>query len=70
MALRSTAVIIDVPFSDKRIKQMNFSVDGSDTLVVAFDAALFRDDWTGAIDYRSHTRQASNFLKMLGERVV
>jgi hypothetical protein len=44
---------------------MQFSVEGSETLLVRFDAALFHDDWSGTIEYRLRTDQAAAFLEAL-----
>jgi hypothetical protein len=49
---------------------MQFSVEGNDVLVVAFDAALFRDDWSGTVQYRFRTTQADDFLKLLQRQAV
>ena len=49
---------------------MQFSVEGDDALLIAFDASLFRDDWSGALQYRFRTPQADDFVKMLRELAV
>ena len=54
--------IIDVPVTDERLKSMEFSVEGDGTLLVAFDASLFHNDWSGRIEYRFRTAQALAFL--------
>jgi hypothetical protein len=67
LGLGYSSTIIDVPLTDQRLRRMQFSVEGSDVLLVTFDAALFHDDWSGSIEYRFRTPQAHDFVKMLGE---
>lgn len=70
VALRYAQPIIDVPLTDERIRGLRFSLEETDTLQVAFDAALFHDDWSGTIEYRFRTPQAQVFLDLLRERVA
>lgn len=70
VALRYSRPIIDVPLTDERIRGLRFSLEESDTLQVAFDAALFHDDWSGTIEYRFRTPQAQVFLDLLRERAA
>jgi len=65
LALRYGNPIINVPLADERLKRMQFSVEGSETLLVRFDAGLFHDDWSGTIEYRLRTDQAPAFLEAL-----
>lgn len=69
VALRYSAPILDVPLTDERLRGLQFSLEGDDTLRVAFDAALFHDDWSGTIEYRFRTPQAKVFLDTLRQRV-
>jgi hypothetical protein len=62
--------IIDVPLTDERFRQMQFSLEDAGTLLVAFDASLFYDDWSGTIEYRFQTPQAQNLLDKLRGRSV
>jgi hypothetical protein len=41
------------------------SVEDGNVLLIAFDAALFHNDWSGAIEYRFHTPQAEAFWETL-----
>jgi hypothetical protein len=66
LALQYANPAIDVPLDDPRLKQMQFSVEGEDKLLVAFNANLFHDDWSGTIEYRFRTELAPAFLKSLG----
>jgi hypothetical protein len=56
---------IDVPLTDERLRRMKFSVEAGSTLVVAFDASLFHQDWSGTIEYRFRTEMAQAFLDKL-----
>jgi hypothetical protein len=69
-ALRASQTMIDVPLTDERIRKMQFSLEKSDTLLVAFDASLFHQDWSGQIEYRFRTEQAQAFLDKLRERTA
>ena len=64
-ALQYARTIIDVPLADERIRGMRFSLEAGTTLLVAFDAGLFHADWSGQIEYRFRTEQASAFLEKL-----
>jgi hypothetical protein len=59
---------IDVPFSDERFRGLQFSVEESGALLVAFDASLFHDDWSGALEYRLFTPLARDFLEKLAQK--
>ena|SRR5437763_1913572 len=69
LALQYANPAINVPLDDPRLKQMQFSVEG-DKLLVAFNANLFHNDWSGTIEYRFRTSQAREFLKGLVNRSV
>lgn len=65
LALQYANPAINVPLDDPRLQQMQFSVEGEDKLLVAFNANLFHNDWSGTIEYRFRTEQASAFLTRL-----
>ena len=67
LALHYATPAINVPLDDQRLQQMQFSVEDEDKLLVAFNANLFHDDWSGTIEYRFRTEQAPAFLKGLGK---
>jgi hypothetical protein len=48
---------------------MRFSVEGQDTLLVAFDPSLFHPGWSGTMEYRFRTSEAPAFLEKLRERL-
>lgn len=54
--------LINVPFTDERLKQIAFSVEPSGALLAAFDASLFHNDWTGQIEYRFNTPLAAQIV--------
>ena len=68
LALQYANPAINVPLDDPRLHQMQFSVEGEDKLLVAFNANLFHNDWSGTIEYRFRTEQAPAFLNGLGNR--
>lgn len=70
VALRFSQTIINVPLTDERIRSMNFSLEASGTLLAAFDAALFHQDWSGKLEYRFRTEYGQSFLDKLRERTV
>lgn len=70
VALRYSQTIINVPLTDERIRSMQFSLEEGDTLMVAFDPALFHQDWSGKIECRFRTVQAQVFLDKLREGTV
>jgi hypothetical protein len=65
LALKGSSPIINVPFADERLRQMNFSLEGEKTLLVSFDANLFQPEWSGTIEYRFKTSQARRILEVL-----
>ena len=65
VALQYANPAINVPLDDSRLHQIQFSVEGEDKLLVAFNANLFHNDWSGTIEYRFRTEQALAFLKSL-----
>ena len=70
VALQYSNPAINVPFTDDRIRRLRLSIEGDETLLVAFDPNLFHHDWSGTMEYRFRTSQAKAFLKMLHERTA
>jgi hypothetical protein len=64
VALMYSRFTVDVPFTDERIRQLQISRE-RDRLVIAFDASLFHDDWSGTIEYRYQTSQATEVIKWI-----
>jgi hypothetical protein len=69
LALQYANPAIDVPLDDPRLKQIQFSVEGEGKLLVAFNANLFHNDWSGTIEYRFRTELVRELLKGLGKAV-
>jgi len=65
VALVYSRTAIDVPFADRRFRDLTFTMEKADTLQVMFNASLFHDDWSGEIEYRFNTPQAQEFLEIL-----
>jgi hypothetical protein len=70
VAMQGSQPLIDVPLTDERIRRMQFSLEKSDTLLVAFDASLFHQDWSGKIEYRFRMEQAQAFLDKLRQLTI
>jgi hypothetical protein len=69
VGLAASSLIINVPFTDQRLQRLHISVENGDLLLIAFDAALFHNDWSGTIEYRFRTPQAQTFWGMLAARM-
>ena len=65
VAVAYSKFLINVPLGDERIRAMHYSVEGNGTFCVAFDAALFHDDWFGTIEYRFKTPEATRLVELL-----
>ncbi|MBD0327995.1 MAG: hypothetical protein ICV68_16330 [Pyrinomonadaceae bacterium] len=65
---RHSAKIIDVPFSDARFRELNFTVEAGGGLLVSFDASLFQKDWSGTLEYRFFTPLAGDLHARLIEK--
>jgi hypothetical protein len=59
----------DILFTDPRLESINISVEGGQ-LRLAFDASLFRSDWSGQIEYRYNTPDAQAFADAITSRRV
>jgi hypothetical protein len=65
LALQYASPVINIPLDDERFKQLQISVEGEETLLVAFDPSLFHKDWSGTMEYRFRTPHAGEFSKAL-----
>lgn len=70
LAFQYSTPIIDVPLTDERFQRLQFSLEDETTLLIAFDAALFHNDWSGTIEYRFKTPHAQAFLDKLRSQTV
>lgn len=70
IAYRLRHPVIDVDFSDPRFRGLEISVEGSETLLIAYDAGLFENDWSGRIEYRFKTPLANDFLGSINSQIT
>ncbi len=70
LILRYTNPIIDVSLEDERLKNMRFSIVNDSSLCVVSDASLFRDDWSGTIEYCFRTSEPGRLLELLQRQIV
>ena len=68
LALHYANTAINIPLNDERFGQLRISVEGEETLLVAFDPSRFHSDWSGTMEYRFRTSQAQAFFEILRER--
>jgi len=68
LAFQYSNPIIDVPLTDERFRRLQFSLENETTLLIAFDASLFHNDWSGTIEYRFKTPHAQAFFDRLREQ--
>ena len=64
LALHYANPAINIPLDDERFGQLRISVEGEETLLVAFDPSLFHNDWSGTMEDRFRTSQAQTLLKL------
>ena len=67
-ALRLRSEIINVALTDERLRQMKFSLEEPEKLLVAYDASLFQADASGTIEYRFQTPHAEGFFDHLSRQ--
>jgi hypothetical protein len=65
LAMQYASPLVNVPLDDDRLREMQFSVESEDKILIAFNANLFHNDWSGTIEYRFRTPQAQAFVKSL-----
>ena len=62
--------IINLPRTPEQLQKLHCSVKDASLLCIAFDAAAFHEDWSGSVEYRFKTSQASLFLERLAVDVT
>jgi hypothetical protein len=62
--------LINVPLTDERLHQMNYSAEGNGAFCVEFDASLFHADWSGTVEYRFKTEEAKRLVEVLRPSVL
>ena len=68
IAFRGPYKILDVPLQDQRFRGLRFTIENQETLLIAFDASLFHDTWSGTLEYRFKTPHSHGFLNKLREQ--
>ena len=59
--------LIYIPLADKRLSALHCSVQKDDTLLVAYDASLFNEQWSGTVECRFRTAKAPLYLENLAQ---
>lgn len=67
--------LINVPWTDGRLREMKFSVKPtnktkSSVLVIDWDASLFQPTWSGSMSLRLQTEQAHQFLETIQAQIA
>ena len=57
--------ILNLPWSEKRLQQVEWSLGGEGELWAAFEAGLFRPEWSGRIEIAFRCTQASRAFTMI-----
>lgn len=57
--------LVNVPFDDPRIRDINWSVEHPDCLLLSFDASLFQPTWSGHLEFRFKTEDAAKLLSLI-----
>ncbi len=68
IAFRGRRRLINTAFDDPRFLKISF-VSDEYNLYIAHDAALYRDDWSGQIEYRFRTLDAQKIAKIVHDAV-
>ena len=58
--------LINTQFSDPRFAGLKLSAENN-LLMIAHDASLYRDDWSGIVEYRFRTHEAARIVKFASE---
>jgi hypothetical protein len=57
--------LIYVPLDHENISELHCTIEGSDTLLVKYDASAFNEKWSGTIECRFKTSKVQMFLERL-----
>jgi hypothetical protein len=66
--LTYSSLAINVPLADERIRALSFTLENNGALCVGFDVSLFHPDWSGTIEYRFKTPEASHLVELLQQQ--
>jgi len=64
IAFRWRKRLINTDFDDLRFSGISFTVDEG-ILIVTHDASLYRDDWSGSLEYRFRTPEADRIVELV-----
>lgn len=67
-AFQGENAVIDIEFTDERLRKIAFSIEPNGALLAAFDASLFHDDWSGSLEYRFKTRLAQGVIDRISSQ--
>ena len=62
---------INISVDDPRVSELRVALPEAQTLSIAFESAVFREDWRGVMEFRFNTEQARLFhdaLRSIGAR--
>ncbi len=58
-------MVLNLPWTDQRLHQVEWSLGGEGELWAAFEAGLFQPDWSGRIDIAFRCTQASRAFTII-----
>jgi hypothetical protein len=61
--------LVNVPFDDPRIREIQWSVEQPHGLLLAFDASLFQPAWSGELEMRFMTEDVGTLLSLIESRI-
>ena len=61
--------LVNLPFTDERVPQVNFSVKNDRVLSIQNDASLFQPTWSGSWEIRFVTDQAQELYERIQESI-
>jgi hypothetical protein len=64
-AFAMTRPLVYIPIEDQRLSEVRCSVKEGGTLLVAYDASLLNERWSGLVECRFRTAKAHMFLDLL-----
>ena len=62
---RFQSLLVNVAFDDPRIREIQWSVERDNCLLLAFDASLFQPTWSGELEIRFLTEDAGKLLCLI-----
>lgn len=70
VVLQYSMPVIDILLTDERFRQMQFSVEGENRLLITFEPGLFLADSTGKIEWRFRSSKACEFAEKVQAKLV